>query len=129
LILVDALKHAINAITDPKYFITIAAVIFLLSMRYKAFWKPRVAAIVGIVGVVFLAVSLLDENFALIVKKPDNIPIVAMLFLVGYFLWLSMHQAHQNDERIARGEKPNEASRCRSVIAEVKPFHLFPDSP
>ena len=35
------------------------------------------------------AVSMLDPNFALIVKKPDNIPIVAMLFLVGFFLWLS----------------------------------------
>jgi hypothetical protein len=53
---------------------------------------------------------MLDPNFALIVRKPDNVPIVAMLFLVGFFLWLSMYQAHSNDERIARGEPPIEAT-------------------
>jgi hypothetical protein len=57
-----------------------------------------------------VAVSMLDPNFALIVKKPDNVPIVAMLFLVGFFVWLSMHQAIRNDERIAAGLKPIEAS-------------------
>jgi quinol-cytochrome oxidoreductase complex cytochrome b subunit len=33
-----------------------------------------------------------------------------MLFLVGYFLWLSMYQAYQNDARIAAGKAPMEAS-------------------
>jgi hypothetical protein len=59
---------------------------------------------------VFVAVSMLDQNFALIVKKPDNVPIVAMLFLVGFFLWLSMHQAYTNDARIAAGEPPMEGT-------------------
>jgi hypothetical protein len=53
---------------------------------------------------------MLDPDFALIVKKPDNIPIVAMLFLVGFFVWLSIHQAIENDERIAKGLPPGEAS-------------------
>ncbi|PYQ37775.1 MAG: cytochrome C [Acidobacteria bacterium] len=53
---------------------------------------------------------MLDPNFALIVKKPDNVPIVAMLFLVGFFLWLSMAQAYDNDDRIAAGQPPKEAS-------------------
>jgi len=35
---------------------------------------------------------------------------VAMLFLVGFFWWLSMWQAIQNDERIEKGLKPREAS-------------------
>jgi len=64
----------------------------------------------GILAVAFLGVSMLDPNFALIVKKPDNVPIVAMLFLVGFFLWLSMAQAYDNDDRIAAGQPPKEAS-------------------
>ena len=107
---VEALKSFINFLTDPKIFITLAAVLLLASLRYKAFWKPRVALGLGIAATVFLAVSMLDRNFALIVQKPDNIPIVAMLFLVGFFVWLSMHQALQNDDRAAQGLKPNEAS-------------------
>jgi hypothetical protein len=33
-----------------------------------------------------------------------------MLFLVGFFLWLSMSQAYDNDDRIAAGQPPKEAS-------------------
>ena len=33
-----------------------------------------------------------------------------MLFLVGFFLWLSLSQAHENDARIAAGEPPVEGT-------------------
>jgi hypothetical protein len=45
-----------------------------------------------------------------------------MLFLVGYFLWLSMHQAFQNDDRIAAGLPPAEASD-----GEEKKTWVWPD--
>lgn len=123
--MVDALKGAINFLTAPEIFITLASVLFFLSMRYKSFWEPKVAAILAVVATLFLAVSMLDHNFALIVKKPDNVPIVAMLFLVGFFVWLSMHQAHQNDERIARGEPPNEASNGENEKTWVWPDLVY----
>ena len=107
---VNALKDVVNWLTAPQIFISLASVLFFLSLRFKAFWKPRVALSLAVLSAAFLAVSMLDHDFALIVKKPDNVPIVAMLFLVGFFTWLAMHQAHTNDERIARGEKPMEAS-------------------
>jgi cytochrome b/b6/petD-like protein len=108
--MVDLLKGVINFLTAPYFFISLATIALLLSLKYTAIWKPKVMAVVGILTVVFLGVSMLDPNFALIVKKPDNVPIVAMLFLVGFFLWLSMHQAITNDGRIAQGLKPMESS-------------------
>lgn len=32
-----------------------------------------------------------------IVSAPDNVPIVALLFLVPFFLWMGLHQARAND--------------------------------
>src|SRR4029450_10908277 len=61
-------------------------------------------------GAVFVGLSMLDPDFALIVKKADNVPIVAMLFLVGFFVWLGMHQAYATDARIAAGEPPMEGT-------------------
>ena len=107
---VQLLKDVVNSLTAPEIFITLAAVLFFVSLRVKAVWKPRAALTLGLASVAFLSVSMLDPNFAKIVKKPDNVPIVAMLFLVGFFVWLSMYQAHRNDERLARGEKPLEAT-------------------
>jgi hypothetical protein len=122
---VDGLKAFINFLADPKIFLTLASIAFLASLKYKGFWKPKVALALGVLGALFLAVSMLDPNFALIVKKPDNIPIVAMLFLVGFFLWLSMHQAIQNDERIAQGLKPHEGSNGENEKTWVWPDLVY----
>ena len=108
--MINTLKDVINALTAPEIFITVCAIAFLLALRTRGIWRSRPAAILGLLAVVFLGVSMLDPNFALIVKKPDNVPIVAMLFLVGFFLWLSMSQAYDNDDRIAAGQPPREAS-------------------
>ncbi|HXB54969.1 MAG TPA: hypothetical protein VN461_09325 [Vicinamibacteria bacterium] len=123
--MVEALKGVINSLTAPEIFISLAAVFLLLSLRFKAFWKPKVAGTVGILAVLFVAVSMLDPNFAKIVKKPDNIPIVAMLFLVGFFTWLAMSQAQRNDERTARGEKPMEASNGEGEKTWVWPDLVY----
>jgi hypothetical protein len=122
---VEALKGVINFLTAPEIFISLAAVLLLLSLRFRAVWKPKVAGTVGILGALFLAVSMLDPNFAKIVKKPDNIPIVAMLFLVGFFTWLAMWQAQRNDERTARGEKPTEASNGEGEKTWVWPDLVY----
>ena len=45
------------------------------------------------------------HNFLEIVTKPDNIPIVAMLFLVLYFFGLSLKMGLENDKLTAKGEK------------------------
>jgi hypothetical protein len=39
-----------------------------------------------------------------IVSAPDNVPIVAMLFLVPFFLWMGFKQANANDRLIAELE-------------------------
>jgi hypothetical protein len=44
-------------------------------------------------------------NFWAIVSVPDNIPIVFMLILVGYFTYLSFDEARKNDRLIREGRK------------------------
>jgi hypothetical protein len=55
-----------------------------------------------------MGMSLTDQNFAAIVTKPDNVPIVGLVFLLGFFTWLSAYQAVQNDERLKQGLGPLE---------------------
>ena len=40
-----------------------------------------------------------------ITSAPDNVPIVAMLFLVPFFMWLGIKQARENDRLIAELER------------------------
>lgn len=44
-------------------------------------------------------------QFVEILVKPDNIPIVGMLFLVLYFTWIGFKQALRNDRLIEQGRR------------------------
>jgi hypothetical protein len=46
-----------------------------------------------------------------IVSAPDNIPIVAMLFLVPFFTWYGLRQAAENDRLIAKLEGDQQLAR------------------
>jgi len=45
------------------------------------------------------------QNIWAIISLPDNIPIVLMLGLVGYFIRLSFREAGKHDRLIAEGRK------------------------
>jgi uncharacterized membrane protein len=50
------------------------------------------------------------QNFWAIVSLPDNIPIVMMLALVGYFTYVSFAEARKND-RLTREGRAKEILR------------------
>jgi hypothetical protein len=65
--------------------------------------RPTVAWTMLNVALVLMALSMTDYDFRQIVGKPDNVPIVAMLFIVAYFTWLYFRRSVENDQRRAEG--------------------------
>src|SRR3989449_10200956 len=99
------IKEIINFITAPYWLITAAAILLLVSLKYpQKFYTNRSGAIVFAFMFAFLGISIIDPNFRLIVTKPDNVPIVGMLFLVPFFTWFALREAVRNDQRIADGK-------------------------
>jgi len=45
------------------------------------------------------------QQFMSLLVKPDNIPIVGMLFLVLWFTYLGFREARKNDELIRQGRE------------------------
>ena len=45
------------------------------------------------------------ENFLLIALKPDNMPIGAMLPIVGFVFWIAIRQMVKHDRWIKEGKK------------------------
>jgi hypothetical protein len=71
----------------------------------------------GLMGflALFFGFGLTDENFQLIIGKPDNVPIVALIFLLIFFTWYSLREGVRNDRRIAAGEPPVEKDEADRV--------------
>ncbi|WP_347274789.1 hypothetical protein [Candidatus Kuenenia sp.] len=45
------------------------------------------------------------ENIWAIITKPDNIPIVALIFLLCFFSFITFQQAFRNDRRLKQEER------------------------
>ena len=112
----NLIKGIFNAVADPRvYFL-----LMVLSL-VGIVWKREVIATnafgYGALAVfgLFFVLGGLDLNFRLIITKPDNVPIVGLIFLLVFFVWYSMKQAVVNDRRIAKGEGPEEAAESDRV--------------
>ncbi len=71
---------------------------------YRRVWAGGVVAW-GLVNaaLLFFGLSMTDYDFREIVTKPDNVPIVGLIIVVGFFTWLSLRRAVINDARMAQG--------------------------
>ena len=92
------------------------AVLSLMFVARDFFVRPFVAWSGLNIALFLMGLSMTDQDFYSIVGKPDNVPIVGMVFLLGYFTWLGAYKAVINDRRIANGEEPLEALDKEKVL-------------
>jgi Cytochrome b(C-terminal)/b6/petD len=100
---INALKSAVNFLSAPQYLVTAMLVLLLIGLRLKFLWSRKGGLFLLILIGGGIGISYLDPNFAAVATLPDNVPIVGMIFLVGFFFWFAMNQAYENDRRIAAG--------------------------
>ena len=112
----DAIKDFINLFSDPRLFFVLSVTALVVIV-----WKREIFAknAVGYGLMAFLAAfftfGLFDENFVLIIAKPDNVPIVGLIFLVVFFTWYSVREGVLNDRRIDAGDDPIEKEESDRV--------------
>jgi hypothetical protein len=120
----ELIKKIVNFLSYPQWSFTLVVAAFVLMLRSKGLWSKRGGIILLAGGTLFFLLALLDPNFWLIVSKPDNVPIVMMVFLVGFFVWFAMYKATANDVRVANGEPLFEKTEVEDRIFGVL-FDVF----
>ena len=91
-------------IADPVAYFGLATFVFVLMFLVRRWLvKPTVGWCLLNAALLFLVLSMTDWDFRQIVGKPDNVPIVSMLFIVGFFTWLYFSRAVENDNRREQG--------------------------
>ncbi len=115
--LASGIKVAIDAVIGPIT-LFLAAFVLLAAMvvgrRFIVLPSVALAAFDGLV--LFFGLSLADPVFAAIVGRPDHIPIVGMVALLGCFTWIAAYQAVENDRRMAAGKGPVEETYSEKVL-------------
>jgi len=110
-------RSGINWLMDPTIYTlgSLGLMAFLFFFR-RIFVIPWVAWSGLNLSLLVMGLSMTDPNFAAIVTKADNVPIVGLIFLLGFFTWLAAYQAVQNDDRLKQGLEPLEKLDSEKVL-------------
>lgn len=101
----ESFRDVINQSTGPVIYSVGTTVVLVILFIFRAFFvKPVVAWAIWNLMWLFLGLSMTDPDFYDIVAKPDNVPIVMLVFLLAFFTWLATFRAVENDKRIRNGE-------------------------
>ena len=113
----EILKEPINRLSNPVAFFVGSTLIYVLMITLRRWWATvTVGWILLNLSILFLAMSVTDYDFRQIVGKPDNVPIVAMLYIVGFFTWLYFKKSVDNDDRRAAGRPLFEQENNEKVL-------------
>ncbi len=104
----DLFKEQVNRLFEPATFIGLSTVGFFMLVYSRRVWSTTSFWVGNVVLTLFFGLSALDPNFNKVITKPDNIPILIMVYTAWWTLWLSMNQAITNDQRMELGLPPDE---------------------
>ncbi len=94
----------VDYVSGPTTFFIGATLGFIAMLAWRRILANGLVAW-GLVNLALLAfgLSMTDYDFRDIVTKPDNVPIVGLMVLVGFFTWFGLRRAVINDARMAQG--------------------------
>ena len=119
--MIDQLKHIIDYISTPIISFTFLTVIFPFLFPPTVFfdkinkkfglwkvWTNPGGFVLFVLITGFFVMGFNDENFSIVLTKPDNFPIILMIYTFFFFTWYGMKKSIINDKRLEKGEKPLE---------------------
>lgn len=111
------LREAVNAATGPVVYSVGTTALLALCYFFRRFLVQPIVGWIGLnLSLILMGLSITDPNFAAIVTKPDNVPIVGLVFLLGFFTWLATAMAVENDDRAKQGLPPMEKLDNEKVL-------------
>ena len=114
----QGIRTVIDTVTAQAWLYTLGttAVLAVMYFARRFFCNPIVAWVGLNLVLLLMGLSMTDQEFAGIVTKPDNVPIVAMVFLLGFFTWLATSRAIKNDDRMEQGLESLEKENSEKVL-------------
>ena len=113
----EILKAPINWASKPEAFFAGSTLAFIAMIVFRSWWTTMTSGWLLLnFSLLFMTLSITDYDFRQIVGKPDNVPIVAMLYIVGFFTWLYFKKSVENDKRKAEGRPLIEQENNEKVL-------------
>lgn len=117
MIVSDKVTHAVDSVTNAVSYFVASCIAFALFFAFrKTLTEPTVAFAVTNLSLLAFGWSLTNSDFRSIIAKEDNVPIVMLLAVVGFFTWLGVRRMVLNDDLIAQGKPPMEKDDDKVLV-------------
>src|SRR5262249_24724773 len=103
----DSATHTTNNVIDhfwgPILFFVGSTVLFVAVLIWRRFFTNPTAALAILNGILLLSgLAMTNKDFQSIVTKEDNVPIVMLIFAVGFASWVGLRRAGGRQRRAHR---------------------------
>ena len=115
--MIELIKNIIDAVSAPTISFTLLTVLFPLffpptdwfdklnrKLRIHLLWTNAGGLLILSLVTGFFILGFNDKNFSIILLKPDNFPIIIMIYTMFFFTWYAMKKSYINDARIDEGK-------------------------
>ncbi len=118
MLILNAVTGFINSVCQPSILFTAACFLFYFVLyRWREnFAKKSTMLTIELSMAGFMLVSMFHPTFRDVVTKPDNVPIVGMLFLLVFFTWLAVSKMVINDNLIAEGKDVETKKESKETV-------------
>lgn len=117
LVIPESATFLVDAATNAVSYFVLSTVLFIAVLAFRQFFTaPLVALALLNLTLLFAGWAMTNPDFRAIVAKEDNIPIVILLFTVGFFTWLGLRRGVINDELIAQNKPPLEKDDDKVLV-------------
>lgn len=117
LVIPESATVLVDAATNAVSYFVLSTLLFIAVLAFRRFFtSPPVALSLLNLTLLFAGWAMTNEDFRSIVAKEDNIPIVILLFTVGFFTWLGLRRAVINDDLIADNKPPLEKDDDKVLV-------------
>jgi len=103
--IVETTNGILNHIRGPIIYFVGSCVAFAALLYWrKTLTDPIVAIPILDVSLLVFGWAMTNADFRSIITKEDNVPIVMLIFSVGFFTWLGLRRGVLNDELVAQNK-------------------------
>ena len=116
--LIIKIKAFVDFLSAPTVSFTLLTVLFPLifppidffekinrALGIYKLWTNAGGIFIFAILTLFIAFGYVDEHFSLVLNKPDNFPIVLLIYTMFFFTWYGMKKSYINDKRLEDGKK------------------------
>jgi len=93
----ETFTTTIDRLSSPPVLFALALFLLVIGLKWRALGSRTGGLVLAVLVVSFLGLGLTDEVFRRLVLDPERLPVLVLVVLSGFFVWLSLYRTRDRN--------------------------------